>query len=222
MLNLLQSGVASAERVFELLDAEEEPVEQAEPLTEGGRGEVAFDHVTFRYEPGQPVIDDVACRRARRQRGRDRRADRRRQDDPGEPDRAVLRPRAAAGSSSTASTSRRSPRRTCGPDRRRAAGDVRCSATRIRDNIAYGRPDAIARRRSRRPPGSRTPTSSSTTCRTATTRWSASGAAASPAASGSGWPSPGPSWPTPGADPRRGDHGQRRHPHRLCSRRPRR
>ena len=38
MVNLLQSGVASAERVFELLDAEEEPVEQAEPLAVGGRG----------------------------------------------------------------------------------------------------------------------------------------------------------------------------------------
>ncbi len=60
MLNLLQSGVASAERVFELLDAEEEPVEQAEPLTEGGRGEVAFDHVSFRYEPDQPLIDDLS------------------------------------------------------------------------------------------------------------------------------------------------------------------
>ena len=35
MVNLLQSGVASAERVFELLDAEEEPVEEAAPLAVG-------------------------------------------------------------------------------------------------------------------------------------------------------------------------------------------
>ncbi len=60
MVNLLQSGVASAERVFELLDAEEEPVEQAEPLTEGGRGEVVFEHVSFRYEPDQPLIEDLS------------------------------------------------------------------------------------------------------------------------------------------------------------------
>jgi len=60
MVNLLQSGVASAERVFELLDAEEEPVEQAEPLAAGGRGEVVFDHVSFRYEEDQPLIDDLS------------------------------------------------------------------------------------------------------------------------------------------------------------------
>jgi ATP-binding cassette subfamily B protein len=60
MVNLLQSGVASAERVFELLDAEEEPVEQAEPLTAGGRGEVVFEHVAFRYEPDRPLIEDLS------------------------------------------------------------------------------------------------------------------------------------------------------------------
>jgi ATP-binding cassette, subfamily B, multidrug efflux pump len=60
MINLLQSGVASAERVFELLDAEEEPVEQAEPLAVGGRGEVVFEHVSFRYEPDRPLIEDLS------------------------------------------------------------------------------------------------------------------------------------------------------------------
>jgi len=60
MVNLLQSGVASAERVFELLDAEEEPVEQAAPLLAGGRGEVAFEHVSFRYVEDQPLIDDLS------------------------------------------------------------------------------------------------------------------------------------------------------------------
>ena len=60
MLNLLQSGVASAERVFELLDAEEEPVELAEPLLVGGRGEVAFEHVSFRYEEDRPLIEDLS------------------------------------------------------------------------------------------------------------------------------------------------------------------
>ncbi|HEX2551984.1 MAG TPA: ABC transporter ATP-binding protein, partial [Nocardioidaceae bacterium] len=60
MVNLLQSGVASAERVFELLDAVEEPVERAEPLAVGGRGEVAFEHVSFRYEEDRPLIEDLS------------------------------------------------------------------------------------------------------------------------------------------------------------------
>jgi ATP-binding cassette, subfamily B, multidrug efflux pump len=60
MVNLLQSGVASAERVFELLDAVEEPVELVEPLAKGGRGEVVFEHVSFRYQDDQPLIEDLS------------------------------------------------------------------------------------------------------------------------------------------------------------------
>ena len=60
MVNLLQSGVASAERVFELLDAEEEPVEEHAVPAEGGRGEVVFEHVSFRYEEDEPLIEDLS------------------------------------------------------------------------------------------------------------------------------------------------------------------
>jgi ATP-binding cassette, subfamily B, multidrug efflux pump len=61
MVNLLQSGVASAERVFELLDAEEEPAEQASPLPDvRHRGEVVFDNVSFRYEEDTPLIEDLS------------------------------------------------------------------------------------------------------------------------------------------------------------------
>jgi ATP-binding cassette subfamily B protein len=61
MVNLLQSGVASAERVFELLDAEEEPAESAEaPGVPVRSGEVVFDHVSFRYEPDEPLIEDLS------------------------------------------------------------------------------------------------------------------------------------------------------------------
>jgi ATP-binding cassette, subfamily B, multidrug efflux pump len=60
MVNLLQSGVASAERVFELLDAEEQPAEQAAELVKGGRGEVAFEHVSFSYDVDQPLIRDLS------------------------------------------------------------------------------------------------------------------------------------------------------------------
>jgi ATP-binding cassette, subfamily B, multidrug efflux pump len=58
-LNLLQSGLASAERVFEFLDAEEEAPDRAvdaPPLTAEGR--VALEQVSFRYEPDKPLITD--------------------------------------------------------------------------------------------------------------------------------------------------------------------
>ena len=61
MANLLQSGVASAERVFELLDAEEhspDPVRPAE-VTDP-HGEVVFEHVRFSYEPETPLIEDLS------------------------------------------------------------------------------------------------------------------------------------------------------------------
>jgi ATP-binding cassette, subfamily B, multidrug efflux pump len=61
MANLLQSGVASAERVFELLDAEEEPVAVVRrPPTGATRGEVAFEHVSFSYDPSRPLIEDLS------------------------------------------------------------------------------------------------------------------------------------------------------------------
>ena len=61
MANLLQSGVASAERVFELLDAEEEPVAVVRrPPSGATRGEVAFEHVSFSYDPDRPLIEDLS------------------------------------------------------------------------------------------------------------------------------------------------------------------
>ena len=60
MTNLLQSGVASAERVFELLDADEQIAdEQTDQLTTGARGHVTFEHVSFRYEEDRPLIEDL-------------------------------------------------------------------------------------------------------------------------------------------------------------------
>jgi ATP-binding cassette, subfamily B, multidrug efflux pump len=61
MANLLQSGVASAERVFELLDAEEQvpdPASPALPATRSGR--VTFERVSFRYQPDEPLIEDLS------------------------------------------------------------------------------------------------------------------------------------------------------------------
>ena len=61
MANLLQSGVASAERVFELMDAPEQspdPVAPATPKTTTGR--LVFDNVSFRYDPATPLINELS------------------------------------------------------------------------------------------------------------------------------------------------------------------
>jgi ATP-binding cassette, subfamily B, multidrug efflux pump len=61
MINLLQSGVASAERVFELLDAEEQTadVEPAKSPTDT-HGRLVFENVSFQYTPEQPLIHDLS------------------------------------------------------------------------------------------------------------------------------------------------------------------
>jgi ATP-binding cassette subfamily B protein len=62
MMNLLQSGVASAERVFELLDAPEQEPDPAEParLPERVQGRVVFEDVSFRYVEDTPLIEDLS------------------------------------------------------------------------------------------------------------------------------------------------------------------
>jgi ATP-binding cassette subfamily B protein len=62
MANLLQSGVASAERVFELLDADEQsPEERGALVPEAARhGEVRFEPVSFSYDPDKPLIEDLS------------------------------------------------------------------------------------------------------------------------------------------------------------------
>ncbi|MGY1895932.1 ABC transporter ATP-binding protein [Nocardia gipuzkoensis] len=61
MANLLQSGVASAERIFDILDAEEQSADPvmavARPVD---RGRVEFEAVSFRYEPDKPVIERLS------------------------------------------------------------------------------------------------------------------------------------------------------------------
>ncbi len=66
MYNTLQSGVASAERVFDLLDEPEESPDAklALPRPDGQNpqlsGRVEFQHVSFAYRPGIPVIEDLS------------------------------------------------------------------------------------------------------------------------------------------------------------------
>ncbi len=61
MINVMQSGIASVERVFELLDAPEESEDELIPLEDPEpRGRVEFDHVRFSYDPANPLIDDLS------------------------------------------------------------------------------------------------------------------------------------------------------------------
>jgi ATP-binding cassette subfamily B protein len=60
MINLLQSGVASAERVFELLDADEQIPDATSVFTPAGHGEVRFEEVSFAYDPAEPLIEDLS------------------------------------------------------------------------------------------------------------------------------------------------------------------
>jgi len=61
MVNLLQSGVASAERVFELLDAEEQSPDPARPSSPApDAADLEFEHVDFAYEPERPLIRDLS------------------------------------------------------------------------------------------------------------------------------------------------------------------
>jgi ATP-binding cassette subfamily B protein len=61
IFNVMQSGIASAERVFELLDVATEPDDVADPLHDDQpRGRVVFDHVRFSYSPDKPLITDLS------------------------------------------------------------------------------------------------------------------------------------------------------------------
>ncbi|MDJ0315668.1 MULTISPECIES: ABC transporter ATP-binding protein [Arthrobacter] len=60
MINLLQSGVASAERVFELLDAREQRPDHVPSAVLGTTaGRVVFEHVNFGYKADEPLIKDL-------------------------------------------------------------------------------------------------------------------------------------------------------------------
>ena len=60
MFNVLQSGVASAERVFELLDAAEQTPDVGVDTGTPVEGRVEFDHVSFSYNPERELIKDLS------------------------------------------------------------------------------------------------------------------------------------------------------------------
>lgn len=59
MAGILQSTVAAAERVFELLDEVEMPENGIQKI-DSPKGEVKFSHVDFSYEPNEPLIEDLS------------------------------------------------------------------------------------------------------------------------------------------------------------------
>ena len=60
MANLLQSGVASAERVFQVLDADEQSPEASGSLPTPLEGRVRFEDVAFSYTPDKPLIEGLS------------------------------------------------------------------------------------------------------------------------------------------------------------------
>lgn len=61
MAAIVQSAAASAERVFELFDAPEITPDTDSPARAGRvQGRIVFDHVRFRYVPGVPLFEDVS------------------------------------------------------------------------------------------------------------------------------------------------------------------
>lgn len=183
------TAAGSAERVFELLDADEEhpdPVSASvstSTSTDGQpervAGHVAFDSVSFRYHQDEPLIDDLPLT-----------------VEPGQTV-AIVGPTGAGkttlvnlllrfydldtgritvdGTDITA-VPRNELRRTIGM----VLQDTWLFEGTIADNIAYGRPKPPARRSSRQPAPS-TPTTSSAPCPTATTRCSTGTATAASA-----------------------------------------
>lgn len=61
IFNILQSGVAGAERAFEILDEQEEPEDGLEAIElVNPRGEVVFENVSFGYRPDVPILKQVS------------------------------------------------------------------------------------------------------------------------------------------------------------------
>lgn len=60
--NVLQGAMASSERIFGVLDTPAQITSPRNPVSGSGRGAIAFEHVTFAYTDGEPVLRDVSFR----------------------------------------------------------------------------------------------------------------------------------------------------------------
>ena len=158
--------------MLELLDADEQ-IDRAgrhAPTPPPVRGRVVFDDVHFSYDPDRPLIEGLVARRRAGPDGRHRRPDRRRQDHARQP----------ASCGSTSSTAGRItldgrdiasiPRHELRSEIGMVLQDTWLFGGTIRDNIAYGNPDATEEQILRGGHASPTSTASCTRCPTATTR----------------------------------------------------
>ena len=60
MMNIFQSGIASLERVLELLDADEQSADPLAGQLPVAKGRVAFEHISFSYDADRPLIEDLS------------------------------------------------------------------------------------------------------------------------------------------------------------------
>jgi ATP-binding cassette subfamily B multidrug efflux pump len=169
MVNLLQSGVASAERVFELLDAEVQVPDSTTVVPPAGRGEDRRSPSSVRRAPARPRWSTWSC---------------------------ASTSSTAGGSRSTGSTSPRCQGLRCADGSGWCSRTPGCSTARSGTTSSTAVPTRPRRSCSRRR-GRRSWTGSCTPCPTATTRSWRRTAATSPRASVSCSPSRGPSSPTP-------------------------
>ena len=112
----------------------------APPTARSGR--VEFEHVSFRYDPDQPADRGPVAGRRAGPDGRDRRPDRRRQDHAGQPDHALLRARRRPDHARRRRHRRRCAATSCASQIGMVLQDTWLFGGTIRDNIAYGNPDA--------------------------------------------------------------------------------
>ena len=170
MMNVFQSGIASLERVLELLDTDEQSADPPLPATlPPVAGRVGFEDVTFSYAPDVPPHRAPLARRRARRDGGDRRAHRRRQDDARQPDHAVLRARRRPHHARRPRHRDDEPARAAVAHRHGAPGHL---ALRGHDPRQHRLRPSRRDRTTRSSPRRRRPTStaSCTTCPTATTR----------------------------------------------------
>jgi ATP-binding cassette subfamily B protein len=141
MANVLQSGIASAERVFHLLDADEQVPDRPATPAPPARGRVAFEDVSFSYDPPAPPHHRALARRRARADGRHRRTDRCRQDDARH---LLMRFYELDGGRipSTEGTSPRLPRDELRGHMGMVLQDTWLFGGTILENIAYGNPGA--------------------------------------------------------------------------------
>jgi len=60
LINMFQSAIAGAERVFEIMDETPDIVDKENAIVvDSLKGDVEFSHVTFGYEDGQPILKNV-------------------------------------------------------------------------------------------------------------------------------------------------------------------